>query len=217
MPLKPFNHVSPGEQSYLDLEVVRAADRTEDVRIETADISNKFKFFETYKPAAGEKKQFRITPPRDGVVKLPSPDRDDDDDSGDDEGDEDDDADYERTAAEAAHADGRSGGARNGADGAAANGGDGAAEQPNGRLPRSNSGGDRSQVVRANSSRRQKQRDPIMLQNSSTTTKMLSMFRQLEEGRNEQQHYDGEGGRDELAFNLYIGEYIRMVIIEDLC
>lgn len=58
---------------------MKAADRAEDVRIETADISNKFKFFETYKPAAGEKKQFRITPPREGVVKLPSPDRHPDD------------------------------------------------------------------------------------------------------------------------------------------
>lgn len=59
-------------------DVVKAADRPEDVRIETADISNKFKFFETYKPAAGEKKQIRITPPREGVVKLASPDRESD-------------------------------------------------------------------------------------------------------------------------------------------
>lgn len=42
------------------------------MQIKTADVSNKFKFFETYKPTGNEKKPFRITPPRDGVVKLPS-------------------------------------------------------------------------------------------------------------------------------------------------
>lgn len=57
--------------------MVKCDDKVDDIQIETADISNKFKFFETYKPNAGEKKQFRITPPREGVVKLPSPDRSD--------------------------------------------------------------------------------------------------------------------------------------------
>lgn len=40
----------------------------DDVQIETADITHKFKFFETYKPVEPERKQFRITPPRDGVA-----------------------------------------------------------------------------------------------------------------------------------------------------
>lgn len=40
----------------------------DDVKIETADITNKFKFFETYKPIEVERKQFRITPPREGVA-----------------------------------------------------------------------------------------------------------------------------------------------------
>lgn len=39
------------------------------MKIKTADISNKFKFFETYKPSSTEKKPFRITPPRDGVLQ----------------------------------------------------------------------------------------------------------------------------------------------------
>lgn len=55
-------------------EVVRSDVQLESVRIETADISNKFKFFETYRPDMGERKQFRITPPRDGVVQSLSPD-----------------------------------------------------------------------------------------------------------------------------------------------
>lgn len=108
------------------------------MRIETADISNKFKFFETYKPAAGEKKQFRITPPRDGVVKLPSPDRDDADAASDVYLD----PDVVR------------GGVDHGAD---------------------------------------HQQQAALLQNSHTTTKMLSMFRQMEEERNSgQPQFDGK-------------------------
>lgn len=112
--------------------MIKAADRPEDVRIETADISNKFKFFETYKPAAGEKKQFRITPPREGVVKLPSPDREPD-------------------AASDVYID--------------------------------------PDVVRSsgNSDQVEHQQQAALLQNSHTTTKMLSMFRQMEEDRNSNQ------------------------------
>lgn len=48
-------------------EIIRHGENVDDIKIETADISNKFKFFETYKPAEQERKQFRITPPREGV------------------------------------------------------------------------------------------------------------------------------------------------------
>jgi len=57
-------------------DIVRSGDKAEDIQIETADISNKFKFFETYRPEEKQKKEFRITPPRDGVVKMPTPDTD---------------------------------------------------------------------------------------------------------------------------------------------
>lgn len=40
------------------------------MKIKTADISSKFKFFETYKPSSQDKKPFRITPPREGVVST---------------------------------------------------------------------------------------------------------------------------------------------------
>ncbi|XP_014225429.1 uncharacterized protein LOC106651448 isoform X1 [Trichogramma pretiosum] len=56
-------------------DVVRSSDQTEEVKVETSDISNKFKFFETYREPEKTRKQFRITPPRDGQVKLDSPDR----------------------------------------------------------------------------------------------------------------------------------------------
>lgn len=51
-------------------EVVKSGEKIEDVHMTTEDVSTKFKFFETYKPEESKKKEFRITPPRDGVVKV---------------------------------------------------------------------------------------------------------------------------------------------------
>ncbi|XP_078053259.1 uncharacterized protein LOC144478834 isoform X5 [Augochlora pura] len=56
-------------------DVVRSSDTTEEVQVETSDISNKFKFFESYKEPEKQRKQFRITPPRDGQLKMESPER----------------------------------------------------------------------------------------------------------------------------------------------
>jgi hypothetical protein len=50
--------------------VVRSSDFVEDVKVETAEVSNKFKFFETYKEPEKQRKKFRITPPREGQVKV---------------------------------------------------------------------------------------------------------------------------------------------------
>ncbi|CAO1395810.1 unnamed protein product [Diamesa hyperborea] len=55
--------------------IVRCDSKMEDILVENADIVSKFKFFETYKPDEKEKKKFRITPPRDGVAKLPTPEK----------------------------------------------------------------------------------------------------------------------------------------------
>lgn len=51
-------------------DVVRSSDMTEEIHVETSEISNKFKFFESYKEPEKQRKQFRITPPRDGQVKV---------------------------------------------------------------------------------------------------------------------------------------------------
>ncbi|XP_023244940.1 uncharacterized protein LOC106644885 [Copidosoma floridanum] len=56
-------------------DVVRSSDTTEEVQVDVSDISNKFKFFESYREPEKMRKQFRITPPRDGQVKMDSPDR----------------------------------------------------------------------------------------------------------------------------------------------
>ncbi|KAG6446632.1 hypothetical protein O3G_MSEX004552 [Manduca sexta] len=61
------------EIPFVPKDVVRAADKVEDVKIETSDISDRFKFFETYKPET-KRKEFRMTPPRQTQrPKSPSP------------------------------------------------------------------------------------------------------------------------------------------------
>lgn len=42
----------------------------DEVKIKTAEVSSKFKFFETFKPQQQDKKPFRITPPREGVINA---------------------------------------------------------------------------------------------------------------------------------------------------
>jgi len=56
-------------------DVVKASDPVEDVAVKTADITTKFKFFETYKAPEITRKKFRITPPREGQQKTESPER----------------------------------------------------------------------------------------------------------------------------------------------
>jgi hypothetical protein len=51
-------------------DIVKASDTIEDIAVETADLSSKFRFFETYKAPEIKKKSFRITPPRDDQVKV---------------------------------------------------------------------------------------------------------------------------------------------------
>lgn len=60
----------------VDIDVVKYDTKPEDIKITTADISEKFKFFETYRTNDREKRPFRITPPREGVVKMPTPESD---------------------------------------------------------------------------------------------------------------------------------------------
>ncbi|XP_026674022.1 xin actin-binding repeat-containing protein 2 isoform X12 [Ceratina calcarata] len=84
-PVTPVNPKTPGETPrrardafmgrQISEDVVRSSDATEEVQVETSDISNKFKFFESYKEPEKQRKQFRITPPRDGQVKMESPER----------------------------------------------------------------------------------------------------------------------------------------------
>ncbi|XP_025201763.1 F-actin-monooxygenase MICAL3 isoform X7 [Melanaphis sacchari] len=72
----PIKQVTPVYSRQVSDDVVKCSDRIEDVSVETAEVSSKFKFFETYKPPAVIKKQFRITPPREGQIKGESPERD---------------------------------------------------------------------------------------------------------------------------------------------
>lgn len=56
-------------QAYLEKtskeDTVKSTELIEDVEVKTADITERFKFFESYREPEKQKKQFRITPPRD--------------------------------------------------------------------------------------------------------------------------------------------------------
>lgn len=65
-----IQQVTPVYNRQVSDDVVKCSDRIEDVSVETAEVSSKFKFFETYKPPEVVKKQFRITPPREGQTKV---------------------------------------------------------------------------------------------------------------------------------------------------
>ncbi|XP_055691991.1 protein-methionine sulfoxide oxidase mical3b [Lutzomyia longipalpis] len=56
-------------------EIVRSDSQVDNVHVETKEISSRFKFFETYRPKEVQKREFRITPPREGVVRMPSPEK----------------------------------------------------------------------------------------------------------------------------------------------
>lgn len=47
-------------------DTVKSSEINEEIiEVKTADIQQRFKFFETYKEPEKQRKQFRITPPRD--------------------------------------------------------------------------------------------------------------------------------------------------------
>ena len=65
------------QTSIPETDIVRATDKVDDDYrpIQTEELCNRFKFFESYKEQEDEarrsrKKTFRFTPPRDGVVKV---------------------------------------------------------------------------------------------------------------------------------------------------
>ncbi|XP_063834925.1 LIM domain and actin-binding protein 1 [Ostrinia nubilalis] len=74
-PLSPPPQEPPKRKEipFIPKDVVRSGESAEEVRVETADISDRFRFFETYKPELA-RKQFRMTPPRQTQrAKSPSP------------------------------------------------------------------------------------------------------------------------------------------------
>ncbi|XP_043947159.2 uncharacterized protein LOC108036014 isoform X20 [Drosophila biarmipes] len=57
-------------------DIIKCDSKPEEVKVATEELTERFKFFEKYAPVENKKKKFRMTPPRDGVVKMPSPDFD---------------------------------------------------------------------------------------------------------------------------------------------
>nr|CAI5844404.1 unnamed protein product [Callosobruchus analis] len=77
----PKNDIRKAREAYLAKtateDTVKSSEIADEViEMKTADIQQRFKFFETYREPEKEKKQFRITPPRDpSQVKNDTPER----------------------------------------------------------------------------------------------------------------------------------------------
>ncbi|XP_049824888.1 LIM domain and actin-binding protein 1 isoform X14 [Aethina tumida] len=75
----PRVEIRKAREAYLNKvsneDTVKSTETVDDVQVKTADIQQRFKFFETYKEPEKEKRQFRITPPREGQIKAPTPER----------------------------------------------------------------------------------------------------------------------------------------------
>ncbi|CAH0549096.1 unnamed protein product [Brassicogethes aeneus] len=75
----PRVEIKKAREAYLNRvsseDTVKSGEAVEDIEVKTADIQERFKFFETYKEPEKNRKQFRITPPREGQVKAATPER----------------------------------------------------------------------------------------------------------------------------------------------
>ncbi|XP_066261841.1 uncharacterized protein [Euwallacea similis] len=76
----PKLEVKKAREAYLEKtskeDTVKSTEQVEEIEVRTAEIQERFKFFETYKEPQKEKRQFRITPPRDpSQVKNDTPER----------------------------------------------------------------------------------------------------------------------------------------------
>ncbi|KRT86716.1 hypothetical protein AMK59_1971, partial [Oryctes borbonicus] len=78
-PPKTGNEVKKAREGFMarqaSEDTVRSSEQVDDVKVETSDIQQRFKFFETYKQPEQKRKVFRITPPREGQLKAESPER----------------------------------------------------------------------------------------------------------------------------------------------
>ncbi|KAK5638384.1 hypothetical protein RI129_012679 [Pyrocoelia pectoralis] len=78
-PVKLSTSVRNAREAYIakqaSEDTVRSFDRMDEISVRTSDIQDRFKFFETYKEPAQKRKEFRMTPPREGQTKSKTPDR----------------------------------------------------------------------------------------------------------------------------------------------
>ncbi|XP_053619303.1 uncharacterized protein LOC128680275 isoform X2 [Plodia interpunctella] len=73
LPPPPQDPPKRKEIPFVAKDVVRSGDRVEDARVAPADLSDRFRFFETFRPDSA-RREFRMTPPRQPQrAKSPSP------------------------------------------------------------------------------------------------------------------------------------------------
>ena len=78
-PVKMSTSVRNAREAYIakqaSEDTIRSFDRMDEITVRTADIQDRFKFFETYKEPEQKRREFRMTPPREGQTKSKTPDR----------------------------------------------------------------------------------------------------------------------------------------------
>ncbi|XP_031330138.1 uncharacterized protein LOC116161072 isoform X7 [Photinus pyralis] len=79
-PVKLSTSVRNAREAYIakqaSEDTVRSFERMDEISVRTADIHDRFKFFETYKEPEQKRREFRMTPPREGQTKSKTPERD---------------------------------------------------------------------------------------------------------------------------------------------
>ncbi|KAH8236295.1 hypothetical protein KR032_000897, partial [Drosophila birchii] len=56
----------------MDMNIIKSDAKPEDIKVNTEELTERFKFFEQFRPVERERHIFRITPPREGVVRIDS-------------------------------------------------------------------------------------------------------------------------------------------------
>ncbi|KAH8255079.1 hypothetical protein KR038_010507, partial [Drosophila bunnanda] len=54
----------------MDMEIIKSDAKPEYIKMDTEELTERFKFFEQFRPVEKKRHIFRITPPREGVVKI---------------------------------------------------------------------------------------------------------------------------------------------------
>ncbi|KAF5284248.1 hypothetical protein FQR65_LT00248 [Abscondita terminalis] len=78
-PIKLSTSVRSAREAYVakqaSEDTVKSSDQLDEITVRTSDIQDRFKFFETYREPQQKRREFRMTPPREGQTKSKTPER----------------------------------------------------------------------------------------------------------------------------------------------
>ncbi|KAF5280478.1 hypothetical protein FQA39_LY18059 [Lamprigera yunnana] len=78
-PVKLSTSIRSAREAYIakqaSEDTIKSSDQLTEITVRTSDIQDRFKFFETYTEPQQKRKEFRMTPPREGQIKSQTPER----------------------------------------------------------------------------------------------------------------------------------------------